>query len=45
MPPEVKEPVGPRQTSRKPTPSLRESTRALALLCGGVTEDRYWSEQ
>jgi GT2 family glycosyltransferase/DNA-binding beta-propeller fold protein YncE len=43
-PPEVMEPVGPRQTSRGPTPSLRESTRALALLCGGVTEDRYWSE-
>ncbi|HUR32755.1 MAG TPA: glycosyltransferase [Vicinamibacterales bacterium] len=43
-PPEVMEPVGPRQTSRGPTPSLGESVRALALLCGGVTEDRYWSE-
>lgn len=43
-PPEVMEPVGPRQTSRGPTPSLRESARALQLLCGGVTEDRFWSE-
>ncbi|MFN7916166.1 MAG: glycosyltransferase [Vicinamibacterales bacterium] len=44
-PPEVTEPVGPRQTSRGPTPSFRESARALTLLAGGVTEDRYWSEQ
>ena len=43
-PPEVIEPVGPRQTSRGPRPSLRESARAMALICGGVTEDRYWSE-
>ena len=43
-PPEVKEPVGPRQTSRRPTPSPREFGRALLLICGGVTEDRYWSE-
>ncbi|MBS1818007.1 MAG: glycosyltransferase [Acidobacteria bacterium] len=43
-PPEVIEPVGPRQTSRGPTPSFRESGRALTLLAGGVTEDRYWSE-
>jgi cellulose synthase/poly-beta-1,6-N-acetylglucosamine synthase-like glycosyltransferase/sugar lactone lactonase YvrE len=43
-PPEVKEPVGPRQTSRGPRPSVREMGRALMLLCGGVTEDRYWSE-
>jgi sugar lactone lactonase YvrE len=43
-PPEVKEPVGPRQTSRGPRPSVREMGRALLLLCGGVTEDRYWSE-
>ncbi len=43
-PPEVTEPVAPRQTSRGPTPSLRESARALLLLCGGVTEDRFWSE-
>jgi O-antigen biosynthesis protein len=43
-PPEVTEPVGPRQTSRGPMPSYRESTRALTLLSGGVTEDRYWSE-
>ena len=44
-PPEVKEPVGPRQTSRGPTPSYRESVRALTLLVGGVTEDRFWSER
>ncbi len=44
-PPEVKEPVGPRQTSRGPTPSYRESARALTLLVGGVTEDRFWSER
>jgi cellulose synthase/poly-beta-1,6-N-acetylglucosamine synthase-like glycosyltransferase/sugar lactone lactonase YvrE len=43
-PPEVKEPVGPRQTSRGPRPSLWEATRALLLLCGGMSEDRYWSE-
>lgn len=43
-PPELTEPVGPRQTSRGPRPSLRESIRALLLLCGSVTEDRYWSE-
>lgn len=43
-PPEVTEPVGPRQTSSGPTPSLKESVRALTLLSGGVTEDRYWSE-
>ena len=44
-PPEVLEPVGPRQTSRGPTPSFRESRRASLLLLGSVIEDCYWSEQ
>jgi GT2 family glycosyltransferase/DNA-binding beta-propeller fold protein YncE len=43
-PPEVRHPVGRQQTSRGPTPSLREAARALLLICGGVAEDRYWSE-
>ncbi len=43
-PPEVTTPVGPRQTSRGPRPSFREAFRALLLLCGSVSEDRYWSE-
>ncbi len=33
-----------RQTSRGPRPSVREALRALLLLCGSVTEDRFWSE-
>jgi hypothetical protein len=28
----------------RPRPSLRESARAMLLICGSVTEDRYWSE-
>jgi GT2 family glycosyltransferase/DNA-binding beta-propeller fold protein YncE len=43
-PPEVTHPVGQRQTSRGPRPTLREARRALLLICGGVAEDRYWSE-
>ena len=43
-PPEVAHPVGQPQTSRGPRPSLREAWRALLLICGSVTEDRYWSE-
>ncbi|MQA29255.1 MAG: glycosyltransferase [Luteitalea sp.] len=43
-PPEVVLPVAERQTSRGPRPSLREAVRALLLLCGTFTEDRYWSE-
>jgi GT2 family glycosyltransferase/DNA-binding beta-propeller fold protein YncE len=43
-PPEVALPVAKRQTSRGPQPSLREARRALVLLSGSVTEDRYWSE-
>ena len=43
-PPEVALPVAQRQTSRGPQPSFREATRALLLLSGSVTEDRFWSE-
>ncbi len=32
------------QTSRGPRPSGREAWRALLLLSGSVTEDRFWSE-
>ena len=43
-PPEVSSPVERRQTSRGPRPSLAEARRALLLISGTVTEDRYWSE-
>src|SRR4030095_11409124 len=43
-PPEVALPIAQRQTSRGPQPSLRDARRALLLLSGSVTEDRYWSE-
>ena len=43
-PPEVTRPVEPMQTSRGPRPSPREAWRALLLICGSVTEDRYWSD-
>ncbi|MGE0448552.1 MAG: glycosyltransferase [Vicinamibacterales bacterium] len=43
-PPDVVKPAGRQQTSRGPRPTLREARRALLLLCGGVAEDRYWSE-
>lgn len=43
-PPEIAKPVGRPRTSRGPRPSPREAWRALLLLCGSVTEDRYWSE-
>ena len=43
-PPEVSQPVGKPQTSRGPRPSLREAWRALLLICGSVSEERYWSE-
>ena len=43
-PPEVALPVAERQTSRGPRPSLSEAVRALLLLCGTFTEDRYWTE-
>ncbi len=42
-PPEIAFPLE-RQTSRGPRPSLAEARRALLLLSGTVTEDRYWSE-
>lgn len=44
-PPEVAPPVAERQTSRGPRPSLAEWWRALLLITGSVTEDRYWSER
>jgi GT2 family glycosyltransferase/DNA-binding beta-propeller fold protein YncE len=43
-PPETKQPAAAPRTSRGPRPSLREAWRALLLVSGGVTEDRYWSE-
>ena len=43
-PPEVTQPVGKPQTSRGPRPSLREAWRAMLLICGSVSEERYWSE-
>ncbi|PYR57992.1 MAG: hypothetical protein DMF91_18160, partial [Acidobacteria bacterium] len=43
-PPEVALPHPHRQTSRGPRPSLKEAWRALLLISGSVTEDRYWSE-
>jgi GT2 family glycosyltransferase/sugar lactone lactonase YvrE len=43
-PPEVALPTSAAQTSRGPRPSLAEAWRALVLLSGGVTEDRFWSE-
>ena len=33
-----------KQTSRGPRPSLAEAWRALLLISGNVTEDRFWSE-
>ena len=43
-PPEVALPQAQRQTSRGPRPSLAEIWRALLLITGSVTEDRFWSE-
>ena len=43
-PPEVALPEAEPQTSRGPTPSWREATRALLLGAGSVSEDRFWSE-
>ena len=43
-PPEVALPQSERQTSGGPRPSLKEAWRALLLISGSVTEDRYWSE-
>jgi GT2 family glycosyltransferase/DNA-binding beta-propeller fold protein YncE len=43
-PPEVALPPAEPQTSRGPRPSLAEAWRALLLISGNVTEDRFWSE-
>ncbi len=43
-PPEVTAPPVQKQTRRGPRPSLREAWRALVLVSGSVTEDRFWSE-
>jgi len=43
-PPEVALPHPERQRSRGPRPTLAEIWRALLLITGSVTEDRYWSE-
>jgi GT2 family glycosyltransferase len=43
-PPEVALPSERPQTSRGPRPSLAEAWRALLLISGTVTEDRFWSE-
>jgi GT2 family glycosyltransferase/sugar lactone lactonase YvrE len=43
-PPEVASPVERPRTSRGPRPSWAEARRALLLISGTVTEDRYWSE-
>ncbi|HKB12702.1 MAG TPA: glycosyltransferase [Vicinamibacterales bacterium] len=43
-PPEVALPPAEPQTSRLPRPSLAEAWRALLLVSGNITEDRFWSE-
>jgi GT2 family glycosyltransferase len=43
-PPEVVLPPGERQTRRGARPSFGEAGRALLLVSGSVTEDRFWSE-
>jgi GT2 family glycosyltransferase/sugar lactone lactonase YvrE len=43
-PPATRLPPAEPQTSRGPRPSTREAARALLLLSGTVTEDRFWSE-
>ncbi|HJZ71459.1 MAG TPA: glycosyltransferase, partial [Vicinamibacterales bacterium] len=43
-PPEVALPPAEPQTSRGPRPSAAEAWRALLLISGNVTEDRFWSE-
>src|SRR5207244_3822831 len=44
LPPEVALPRGQPQTSRGPRPSLGEAWRALLLISGSITEDRFWSK-
>src|SRR5262245_62011747 len=43
-PPEVALPNAEKQRSHGPRPSLVEIWRALLLISGNVTEDRFWSE-
>ena len=43
-PPEVMRPAIDARAGLGPRPSLREAWRALFLISGGVTEDRYWSD-
>ncbi len=43
-PPDVALPLATPQTSRGPRPSPGEAWRALLLLSGAVTEDRFWSQ-
>jgi sugar lactone lactonase YvrE len=43
-PPQARVPANERQTSHGPRPSISEAWRALLLIAGSVTEDRYWSE-
>jgi GT2 family glycosyltransferase len=43
-PPEVTLPPVEARSSRGPRPSLGEAWRALLLISGSVTEDRFWSE-
>ncbi|MCU1383792.1 MAG: glycosyl transferase, family 2 [Acidobacteria bacterium] len=43
-PPALEAPSAEPQTSRGPRPSLAEAWRALLLISGNVTEDRFWSE-
>ena len=43
-PPATRLPPAEPQTSRGPRPSRSEAARALVLLAGTVTEDRFWSE-
>ena len=43
-PPTLEAPSAQRQTSRGPRPSFAEAWRALLLISGNVTEDRFWSE-
>src|SRR2546428_146782 len=43
-PPDVALPPPQPQTSRGPRPSLGEAWRALLLISGSITEDRFWTE-
>ena len=43
-PPEIALPPAEPQTRGRPRPSPAEAWRALVLIAGNVTEDRFWSE-